>query len=88
MVTDDGRTFSGLLASESATSITLVQEENKSVALAKSEVEEIHSTGLTLMPDGLEKNIPYQEMSDLLSFLKNWRYLDGLTPYDDNTKEK
>jgi hypothetical protein len=32
------------------------------------------------MPDGLERNIPPQEMADLISFIKNWRYLDGSVP--------
>jgi hypothetical protein len=32
------------------------------------------------MPVGLERNITPQQMADLLSFLKNWRYLDGSVP--------
>jgi hypothetical protein len=28
----------------------------------------------------LEKNIPLQDMADLVAFIKNWRYLDGRTP--------
>jgi hypothetical protein len=32
------------------------------------------------MPDGLEKEIPPPAMADLLSFIKNWRYLDGAVP--------
>ncbi|MCA9229634.1 MAG: c-type cytochrome [Planctomycetales bacterium] len=87
VVTDEGRTFSGLLISESATSLSLLQEESKQVTFSKSEIESINSTGLSLMPVGLEKNIPHQDMADLLSFLKNWRYLDGLTPYSDQSKE-
>ena len=41
----------------------------------------MQSTGMSLMPVGLEKNIPHQDMADLVSFIKNWRYLDGKTPY-------
>lgn len=88
VVTDDGKSYNGLLISESATSLTLLQEGNKKMTMAKTEVEEIRVTGLSLMPAGLEKNIPHQEMADLLSFLKNWRYLDGLTPYDENLKKQ
>jgi hypothetical protein len=29
------------------------------------------------MPEGLEKDIPMQDMADLISFVKNWRYLDN-----------
>jgi hypothetical protein len=32
------------------------------------------------MPEGVEKTISIEEMADLLSFLKNWRYLDGGVP--------
>jgi hypothetical protein len=34
------------------------------------------------MPDGLEKNITLQQMADLVSFVKNWRYLDGRIPLE------
>ena len=40
----------------------------------------MRSSGLSLMPDGLEKNMTAQELADLIRFLKDWRYLDGLTP--------
>ncbi len=88
VLTEDGRILSGLLVAESASSITLQQEEDKTVTLTMGEVEEIRPTGISLMPDGLEENISHQDMADLISFLKNWRYLDGRTPYDDDTKGK
>ena len=34
----------------------------------------------SLMPEGLEQNLSLQDMADLLSFIKNWRYLDGQIP--------
>ena len=49
--------------------------------MLRSQVDELQSTGISLMPDGLEKNITIAEMADLLSFLKNWRYLDGTVPF-------
>ena len=77
---DNGRAYTGLLTAESGASITLQQEENKTMTLAKNEIEQIQASGMSLMPVGLEKNIPPQDMADLISFLKNWRYLDGRTP--------
>jgi putative membrane-bound dehydrogenase-like protein len=79
-ITTDGRVLTGVLAAETANSITLRQAEGKNVTLLRSELEELRSNGLSLMPEGLEKNIPPQEMADLLAFIKNWRYLDGRTP--------
>ena len=36
--------------------------------------------GTSLMPVGIERTIPPQEMADLIAFIKNWRYLDGAVP--------
>jgi putative membrane-bound dehydrogenase-like protein len=80
VLTSDGRSLTGILVAETGASITLRQQEGKTVMLLRSEIEQIQSTGLSLMPEGLEKDIPPQAMADLISFLKNWRYLDGRTP--------
>jgi putative heme-binding domain-containing protein len=76
----NGRVLTGILASETATSITLKQAEGKEVTLLRSEIDQIRSSGQSLMPVGLEKDISHQQMADLISFIKNWRYLDGRTP--------
>jgi putative membrane-bound dehydrogenase-like protein len=81
--TQDGRSFTGVIASETATSVTLREAENKSTTLTRDEIEVIRSTGLSLMPEGLEQNLSLQDMADLLSFIKNWRYLDGAIPFGD-----
>ena len=79
-ITKDGRVLTGVLATETATGLTLLQPEGKSSRLRSDELEELISNGVSLMPDGLEKQINKQQMADLISFIKNWRYLDGLTP--------
>jgi putative heme-binding domain-containing protein len=80
VVTHDGQSLTGILTAETANSITLKQAEGKSTVLLRSEIETLRSTGVSLMPEGLEKNIPLQDMADLVAFIKNWRYLDGRTP--------
>jgi putative membrane-bound dehydrogenase-like protein len=80
VITNRGTVLNGIVTSETATSLTLRQAEGKNVTLLRSDIEEIRSTGVSLMPAGLEKSIPHQEMADLISFIKNWRYLDGKTP--------
>ncbi len=77
---DDGRVLTGIIAADTGTSITLRQPEDKTTTLLKDEIEEMKSDGVSLMPAGLEKNISVQEMADLISFIKNWRYLDGAVP--------
>jgi putative membrane-bound dehydrogenase-like protein len=80
VATADGRVLTGILTSETATSITLRQPEGKDVSLLRDEVEELQSSGQSLMPEGLEKNIDHQQMADLIAFIKHWRYLDGTVP--------
>jgi len=76
----DGVVHSGVLASETATAVTLKQPEGKTVTIPREAIEELKSSGVSLMPEGLERNINHQQMADLLSYLKNWRYLDGVVP--------
>jgi putative membrane-bound dehydrogenase-like protein len=78
--TRDGRVLTGILAAETATSVTLKRAEGQSDVVLRKDIEEIASTGVSLMPDGLEKHITVPEMADLLRFLKDWRYLDGSVP--------
>jgi putative heme-binding domain-containing protein len=78
--TKDGKILTGLLTAESASSITLVRAEGQKDVVLRKDIDEIASTGISLMPEGLEKSINVQEMADLLGFLKNWRYLDGSVP--------
>jgi putative heme-binding domain-containing protein len=68
-VTKAGRTFTGLLASESAASITLRGQEGKEQTLLRGELESFLSTGKSLMPEGLEKDLSKQEMADVIKYL-------------------
>ena len=67
---DDGRVLTGMIAEESAVSLTLKQAENKQDVLLRQNIAEISGTGLSLMPEGLEKKITTEEMADLLAFLR------------------
>jgi len=80
VVDQEGTIHSGVIATETSTSITLRQPEDKRVTIARENIEQIRSTGQSLMPVGLEKALTVEDMSDLISFIKNWRYLDGEVP--------
>lgn len=80
LVTKQGKPYTGLIKSETATSITIRMPEGKEETILRSEIDELKTQGQSLMPVGLEKNISVEQMSDLISFLKNWRYLDGSIP--------
>jgi putative membrane-bound dehydrogenase-like protein len=76
----NGKELTGLIAAETAASLTLKRAENQTDTVLRQDIDEVRSTGLSLMPEGLEKQITVAEMADLLHFLKNWRYLDGAAP--------
>ena len=65
-----GQVYSGLLAEETATTVKLRRAEGLEDVLLRSEIEELRSTGQSLMPEGLEQNINMQEMADLIAFLR------------------
>ncbi len=69
-VTRDGRTLSGMIAGETSTSVTLIAADGKSHNLLRGEIEELTSTGKSLMPEGLEKDLPPQPMADLIAFVR------------------
>jgi putative membrane-bound dehydrogenase-like protein len=80
VVTKNGKSYTGIIAAETASSITLRRAENQSDTILRQDIEQIESTGISLMPEGLEKSITVEEMADLIHFLKNWRYLEGNVP--------
>lgn len=67
--TIDGDNFIGMIVSESATNIDFVLGDGTTRSILRIDVETIRGTGLSLMPEGLEKNIDRQAMADLLAYI-------------------
>jgi putative heme-binding domain-containing protein len=67
--TVDGRLVSGMIASETATSLIVRRAEKAEDQLLRSEVEAIQATSKSLMPEGLEKQLKPQELADLIAHL-------------------
>lgn len=70
-ITDAGRTYTGMLADESGGAITLLEQEGKRHVLQRSELEELASTRLSLMPEGLEKDVSPEELADVIALLQS-----------------
>ena len=70
VVDTNGRILTGMLASQSATSVTLKREENKTETILRANIDELRSTGKSLMPEGFEQKIDKQSMADLIGFLQ------------------
>ena len=80
VVSDDGNSYTGLIVAETPHLDHAEDARGEDRGAVTGNVEEIRSNGISLMPEGLERNIPLQQMADVISFIKNWRYLDGQIP--------
>ncbi len=69
VATTDGRLLNGLLSSESKNAVELVDAEGKAQTILRGDIEEIIASKKSLMPEGFEKQIPAQALTDLLAFL-------------------
>jgi putative heme-binding domain-containing protein len=67
--TKDGRVFNGLLASETKTSVELIDAQAKKVVLLRENIDELRASPKSLMPEGFEKQITEVELTNLLEFL-------------------
>ena len=73
VVTDAGLTVTGMITAETATSITIRRPDSTSETILRVNIDELRSTGMSFMPEGLEKSISHQEMADLLAYLMSVR---------------
>jgi putative membrane-bound dehydrogenase-like protein len=66
----DGRVLTGLIAAETDAGLTLRRAQNQEDNILRSEIDEIGSSGKSLMPEGMEQKIAPQEMADLIVYLR------------------
>lgn len=71
LVTDSGRNVTGMITTETANSITIRRNDGTSETVLRVNIEELRSTGMSFMPEGLEKQIDVQGMADLLAYLNS-----------------
>jgi putative heme-binding domain-containing protein len=70
-ITKSGLNYSGLLASETGNSVTLVSQDGKRQTILRTELEELSSTDKSLMPEGLEKELKPQDLADVIAHLRS-----------------
>jgi putative heme-binding domain-containing protein len=68
--TNDGRLLSGLITNETATGISLKGADGVELSVARAEIKSLKSTGLSMMPEGLEAGINPQQMADVIAFIR------------------
>ena len=70
IVTEEGRIFNGILASDSATSVTLRREKDESDTILRTEIETMTATDVSLMPSNLHEVVGPQDVASLIGFLR------------------
>ncbi len=69
VLTDDGNTLSGMITAESATTVTLTRAENAKDTVLRVNIDQLQSSGVSIMPEGLEEKINVQMMADIITYL-------------------
>jgi len=71
--TVNGELINGIIALETDDAITLRSIGGVERTVARQNVEQFSSSGLSLMPEALEALMDHQQMADLLSYLQEYR---------------
>jgi putative membrane-bound dehydrogenase-like protein len=66
-----GRVFTGMIASETASSIILRRAERAEDVLLRADIDTMQATGKSLMPEGLEMQLGKHEVADLIAYLQS-----------------
>jgi len=66
----DGEEVNGVIVAETPAALTLKTAAGTEVVVNRSRLKGLRSSGLSLMPEGLEAVVDIQGMADLLAFLR------------------
>jgi putative heme-binding domain-containing protein len=77
VLTVDGEVVTGLVAAENERYLKLKVQGGKTVEFDKQDVEQIKSSGNSLMPEGVESQMQPQELFDLVAYLCLLKPLDA-----------
>ena len=63
--------YNGLVVSETTDAVVLKKAEGKQQTIGRAQIDQIKVSNVSLMPEGVEKDVTPQQMADLLEFLKS-----------------
>lgn len=69
VTTKAGDSIFGLIADESANSVTIRQADGSARSVPRNEIATMASTGVSLMPEGFEKILTKPQLADLIAYL-------------------
>ncbi len=70
VATRQGKSVTGLVAAETASSLTLRRGDKAEDTILRSQIEEIQATGKSLMPENLETQLSKQDLADVIEYLQ------------------
>ncbi len=70
LVTTQGQVFTGILSSELAAYVKLRRAEAKEDTIARELIESLTSSGVSMMPVGVEKELTPQNIADVIAFIR------------------
>lgn len=82
VTTDAGVTITGIFTAETVNTVTLRKADGTTETLQRVNIEQMRSTGLSAMPEGLQQQIRLPTMADLLADLNSikWQVISKLEP--------
>jgi putative membrane-bound dehydrogenase-like protein len=69
VTTRQGKVLSGLLASETRTSVELLDAQAQRHTILREDIDELQASGKSIMPEGFEKQLTKNDVANLLEFL-------------------
>ncbi len=73
VATAQGRVISGIISDESARAIVVRRAEGATDVIPRELIEAVASSGVSLMPEGLEKGLSVNDFADLIAFIRSIR---------------
>jgi putative membrane-bound dehydrogenase-like protein len=70
VTTKKGQTITGLIAAETASSVTLRRGDRAEDTILRGQIETIEATAKSVMPEGLEMQLSKQDLADLIAYLQ------------------
>ena len=66
------RIITGMISSETSTAVTFTKQQDQSTTVLREEIETLQSSGVSIMPEGFEKQLSQQDMADLIDYLMSF----------------
>jgi len=73
LLTTTGRTYSGLVLSDTSDSVTIQKSTGDPVTVSRDDIEELVPGTVSVMPKGLDEELSTQQIADLVAWLQTLR---------------